>query len=286
MSDFIISAFSDEAAESLEDQIIALKRNGLKHIEIRNVDGKCIIDFSNEELDKINGILSDNGITVSAIASPIGKSDINKPFEEELKRYEKTINAAVRLHTTRIRMFSFFIPKGDDPARYKEEVIKRLKVFTDMANEAGVACYHENEKEIYGDIKERVVEIHTANKDLKGIFDPANYIQCNQNPIEIVDEVKKYVDYIHVKDAFFEDGSVAPIGFGDGNFDKIVDIFYKENSDMLLTVEPHLSLFSGLSNLQDEELKHRFTYGSQGEAFDTAVASLKIILDRKGYKYE
>lgn len=286
MKKFVISAFADEAAESLDGQIEALKRNGLKHIEIRNISGKCVIDCSDEELAFINDKLALNGITVSAIGSPIGKCDILNPFEKELLRFKKAVNAAKKLSTSRIRMFSFFVPKGENADNYTSEVVKRLEVFTDIAEAYGVSCYHENEKEIYGDKASRVLKLFNSNNKLKGIFDPANYIQCGENPIEIADSLMPYTDYMHIKDAFIKDGSVCPCNKGDGNIPKLIELFGKKGNGLLLTVEPHLAVFSGLRSLQSEEVKHSFTYSSAAEAFDTAVSALKKILEEKGYSYE
>lgn len=286
MKDFIISGFADEAAESLIGQIEALKRNNLARIEIRNVDGKCIIDYSDEELKAIKKTLDENGIMVSSIGSPIGKYKIEEPFEAHLERFKRTIETAKILDTKRIRMFSFFVPQGVDAQPYREEVLSRLEIFTTLAKHNDVWCCHENEKEIYGDIKDRVLELHHHNPDLKGIFDPANYIQCKQNPKEIFGELKPYIDYIHIKDALFADGSVVPAGKGDGEIATILGEFYEQGKAKLLSVEPHLTVFKGLNNLQDEQLKHKYTYASQGEAFDAAVNALKEILEEKGYCYE
>ena len=44
MSKFILSAFADEAGQSFDEQIAALQRNGIRHMEIRFVDGINISD--------------------------------------------------------------------------------------------------------------------------------------------------------------------------------------------------------------------------------------------------
>ncbi len=281
MADFILSAFADESAEDLKGQIDSLKRNSIQHIEIRNVEGKAIVDFSDEELYEVKKQLDKNNIKVSAIASPIGKYQITEAFEPHIEMFKRTIKAAQILETKRIRMFSFFIPSDKNANNYTDEVIKRLEILIKLSNEAGVYCYHENEKEIYGDIKDRVLYLHkTLGEDFKGIFDPANYIQCSQNPTEIFDELSPYIDYMHIKDALLEDGSVVPAGDGDANMANLINKFNKSNITQLLTV------FKGLENLQDSGVKHKYTYNSQGEAFDTAVNALKKILDNGGYSYE
>ena len=50
MANFVFSAFADEAGSSLDEQIAALVANGIRYIEPRNIGGKSIIDFTDEEL--------------------------------------------------------------------------------------------------------------------------------------------------------------------------------------------------------------------------------------------
>ena len=46
MKDVKIFAFADEASKIIDEQIIALKRNGLNGLEIRGVDGTNISDIT------------------------------------------------------------------------------------------------------------------------------------------------------------------------------------------------------------------------------------------------
>lgn len=283
----LVSAFADEAASDLEGQIAALKRNKINMIEIRNIDGKCIIDFEDTELMQLKSALSSNGITVSAIGSPIGKYPINDPFEPHIEQFKRTINAAKLLETTRIRMFSFFIPAGEDAAKYSNEVVRRVSVLAKMAVDEGVFCYHENEREIFGDTKERVIYLHKAvGRSLKGIFDPSNFILNGENPIDIIDELLPFTQYLHIKDASFSDKCVVPAGCGDGEIAMLIEKMSANMDELLLTVEPHLVVFDGLNSLQSDGINHRFSYNSQGEAFDAAVSGLKKILIEGGNIYE
>ena len=79
MASFILSAFADEAASSLDGQISALLANGIYHIEPRNIDGRGILDYSEEELKKIKEKLDAASIKVNSIGSPIGKYNIEDP---------------------------------------------------------------------------------------------------------------------------------------------------------------------------------------------------------------
>ena len=53
MARFVLSAFADEAGSTLEEQITALKENGIDYIEPRNINKKGILTFSDSELSEI-----------------------------------------------------------------------------------------------------------------------------------------------------------------------------------------------------------------------------------------
>ena len=53
MKQFVLSAFADEAGSGIEEQISALERNQISMIEIRNIDGTCVIDLEHEELRRL-----------------------------------------------------------------------------------------------------------------------------------------------------------------------------------------------------------------------------------------
>lgn len=287
MTDFILSAFADEASETLEGQLFALKRNDLKQIELRNIDGECVIDLSEEKQRAIKKTLDESNITVSSIASPIGKITLDKDFDEHFSRFKKAVATAKLFETKRIRMFSFFMPQNEDLSEYKAEVLKRLNILCDYANQNDVYCCHENEKEIYGDIAARALEIHESLGDkMKGIFDPANYVQCGEHPEKIFSDLKPYIDYLHIKDANIADGSIVPAGDGDGGIREILREVRQKGACKLLTVEPHLTIFSGFSNLQADTLVHHVAYESSDIAFDTAVNALKVIIKEEGFSYE
>jgi len=288
-SKFVLSAFSDEAASGLKEQIAALKRNGIKHIEIRNVDGHVIVDYDANVLKEIAKTLNGEGIGLSAIGSPIGKINIDEPFEPHIERFKKTLETADILGAKNIRMFSFFLPKGQDSSKYRDIVIERLTRIIDMSIAASKLCCLENEKDLYGDTGERVLDLLTVFKGkLRTIVDPANYIQTGVNPLDAYNKVESYIEYLHIKDVLAASKQVTPAGYGDGNISAIINKASKlvKDTPMFLTVEPHLSLFDGFANLKDDHSAKGFIYASQTEAFDTAVAALKKILNDGGYKYE
>lgn len=273
-----LCAFSDEAGSSLKEQIEALKRNNISLMELRSVDKKNVADFSLEEATKYQEEMERNNISVWSIGSPIGKVNIDVDFSEYLKKVEHVCKLARIFKTDKIRMFSFF------HAYEKEELVySYLKEMVKVASKYGVTLYHENEKDIFGDIASRVDSIMKNVDGLKFIYDPANYLQCNELAINTLNLFHSKTDYFHIKDVISETGQLVPAGYGDGMIEELVR---RIDSDKTLTLEPHLSVFDAYKTIDNTEMKHKFTYGSNNEAFDAAVNALKDILIKVGYKEE
>jgi sugar phosphate isomerase/epimerase len=275
-----IYAFADEASALMEEQIAAMKRNRLKGIEIRNVDGTNISDISLEKAREVYEKLKEAGLLVWSIGSPIGKIDIETDdFEAHLEKFRHTLEIAKVLNCKNIRLFSFYIPCGKEPADYKNEVIRRLRLFVEIAKDTGIALCHENEKGIYGDNAIRCLEICKEVPELKGIFDPANFVQCGQDTKEAWELLRPYIKYIHIKDAQ-EDGKVVPAGQGIGNLQYIMDSF-RAHGGVDVSVEPHLSIFDGLKALEHKEQVSRidkFQYPDADTAFDVACYACKSLI--------
>lgn len=276
---FTFSAFADEADPCFDAQLAALQRNRIPLLEIRGVDGKGVLDLTDDELDTIHDKLQKAGIGISAIGSPIGKIGIQDDFAPHFEKFKRAVEIAKRLGTTRIRMFSFFMPQGEDPETYFDAVVERVSALVAYAEENGVHCCHENEKGIYGDTLARVQKLHAAIPALRCVFDPANYIQCGDDPAVNFEALAPMIDYMHIKDALFADGTVVPAGEGDGSVPQLLEALAKTGKPYILTIEPHLFDFNGLANLQDEALTHKRVYRSGDEAFDTAAGALHTICE-------
>ena len=271
-----LCAFADESDSSLLGQIDALKRNGISLLEIRVVDGENIFNVSLEKAQEIYKTLTENNIKVWSIGSPVGKVFMEADFEEYLPKVERLFKIANILHTDKIRIFSFF-----NAYDKKEEVFNRLQRMVDLAKSYGVELYHENEKDIYGDSVERTVEILDNVKGIKCIYDPANFIQYGATAEYSLSALHHRADYFHIKDVVAETGELVPAGEGSGNIDKLVaDI----TIDTVLTLEPHLAIFEGYKSIDNTEMKNKYVFNSNKEAFDCAVNSLKKVLLRNGYK--
>ena len=280
MNTIRIYAFADEASPNISEQITALKRNNLNGIEMRNVDGANVSDITVEKAKEVKRMLDENGLITWSVGSPIGKIDIEKDdFNAHIEKLKHTLEIAEILEAENLRMFSFYMPKDKKASDYKDEVIERLGIMYDTAKNYNVSLRHENEKGIYGDIPERCLDIHKALPGLKGIFDPANFVQCGADTLKAWDMLKDYIYYMHIKDAK-EDGKVVPAGCGNGNVKEIVKSFIAGGGNAF-TIEPHLTVFDGFSHLERKGEKSEITeygYPDSNTAFDAACNAFKNLL--------
>ena len=212
--------------------------------------------------------------TTASLGSPYGKQGITEPFEPHLDRFKHGLELAEILGTKHIRIFSFYVP-ADEAAGYRDEVMSRLDKFCFAAKGSGIVLCHENEKGIYGDNALRCEDIHREFSAVKAVFDPANFIQCGQDTKAAWELLSPYVEYMHIKDAKF-DGSVVPAGHGEGN----IPFLLSEYKGDVLTVEPHLSVFSGFDKLERDNKtpQDNYCYPSTRSAFDAAVNALKELI--------
>ncbi len=274
-----IYAFADEAGSSVDEQILAMKRNNLSGLEIRGVDGVNVSAISLDKAKEVRRKLDDSGLTTWSIGSPIGKISIRDDFDAHLETFRHVLEISDILGAKNIRLFSFYIPKGELPSIYRQEVIERMGMFLDVARGYSVTLCHENEKGIYGDTADRCLELHNVFPELKAVFDPANFVQCGENTLVAWEKLKKYTHYLHIKDAL-SDGSVVPSGVGQGNLPFIVKDFLLRGGSAM-TLEPHLTIFDGLSDLEgsdDVSVIGNYAYPSANAAFDAACGALKNIL--------
>ena len=280
MAKFILSAFADEASPLLDEQIAALQEEGISLIELRGVDGKNVSNLTLEEAAAVKAKLDAAGIRLSALGSPYGKANLGVAFDEHLALFKHGLELCKVLDCKRIRMFSFYPAEGVSPEDSREEVLRRLEIMLTLAEEAGVQLVHENEKGIYGDNTERNADLLNVFGDRLGFaFDPANFIQCEVNTLAAYEQLHDRITYMHIKDALLADGAVVCAGHGDGNVPEILRRLNEErDGEVILTVEPHLTVFKGLQDLQDEELKHHESYPDSRTAFHAAVQALKDIL--------
>ena len=282
MKKFTLGAFADEADQSIDGQIKALRKNGIPLLELRLIDNVHTSAMAPADARELKKKLDENDIKIWSMGTNIGKIGIKDDFKPHLELFKNTVEISGILGASAIRMFSFFMPENEKPEIYSDEVMERLLRLYEVSEGSGLILCHENEKGIYGDIAVRCKEIHEKLPMYKAVFDPANFIQCHQDTLEAWEMLEPYIEYMHIKDCIW-DGGVVPAGCGDGNVPELLRRYEAIGGDKL-TLEPHLTVFEGLASMERDgntsEIGkvEEYKYPNKDTAFAAAVKYLRDII--------
>jgi 3-dehydroshikimate dehydratase len=270
-----LSAFADEISQNPVEQLDVLSEHGIKFIEFRAIHGTNVLDLSDEQHREFRSLLQERGFGLSAIGSPIGKIRINEPFDGHLQRFDRALDLADFHQAPRIRVFSFYIPPGDDPAIHRDAVMDRMSALTRRAADRGITLFLENEKGIYGDTAARVADVlETVDSPfLAHAFDPANYVEIGQPIDEAWSRLRTHVKHFHVKDYDAKIHLNVPAGAGEGEIPRLIQEAVAAGYDGFCVLEPHLIVAER-------------SFGFTGpERFADAANALKRILDDRSIAY-
>jgi sugar phosphate isomerase/epimerase len=271
-----LSAFADEISQNPVEQIDVLAAHGIKHIEFRAIHGTNVLDLGDDQHTSFRDLLRSHGFGLSAIGSPIGKIRINEPFDDHLQRFDRAMDLADFYQAPRIRVFSFYMPPGDNPIAHRAEVMNRMAELSRRAAARGISLFLENEKGIYGDTAARVADVlETVNSPaLSHAFDPANYVEVGQTIEEAWTLLRSHVKHFHVKDYDARTHRNVPAGAGDGQIPTLIADAVATGYDGYCVLEPHLVV---------AELSFGFT---GPERFADAANALKQILQDRSIAFE
>ncbi len=218
----ILSGFGDEAAnqKTAEQQFAAFAAIGLQYYSIRFIDAgngiKNVMQLTKQEITKIRHLEDEYGLNVATLGSPIGKVKLldkedgtkNRfvPFKKYLHdEVKKACELAHAFETKLIRGFSFYHPKGSDPAPHVPQVADQLGAIAEMCHRSDLTFGLEVEANLVGQNGQLLAEIHKQvdHPALVLIFDAANISTQGYSPGECFEQylaMKKGLGWMHVKD--------------------------------------------------------------------------------------
>ncbi len=270
-----LSAFADEISKDPVEQLDVLAEHGIRHVEFRSIHGINVLDLPDEKHEEFRALLRSRGVVLSAIGSPVGKIKISESFDDHLTRIGRAMELAEFYGTDRIRVFSYYMPPGEDPAIHRDEVMRRMSKLAQHAHERGLSLLLENEKGIYGDTAEHVLDVLETvdSPSLTHAFDPANYVEIGQPIDEAWQLLRDRVTHFHIKDYDSRAHRNVPAGQGEGKIPDLLADAVARGYDGFCVLEPHLII---------AELAFGFTGPAR---FGDAVRALKGILNEKGIAY-
>lgn len=273
---WMLSGFADEISPDVETQCVVAAELGLRFVELRSAWGTNMLDLDADQRAEVARLLHRHDLRVSSIGSPVGKISVDDDFDPHLDRMRHAARLAQELGAPYVRVFSFFVRPGTDPATVRDDVLRRMRALAEVARTAGVVLVHENEKHVYGDTPERCLDVveSVGSEHLALAWDSANFVQVGVAPYtDGYALLRPYLEYVQVKDALAATGAVVPAGRGDGQVVETVRALRDDGFDGFFSLEPHLSDAHALGGFSGPEL-----FTEAWEAFTT-------ILEAEGVPY-
>lgn len=222
LEDFQLSVVSDVAGHCLEEMFAALGREGLRHIELRQINGREIASFTDQELKAVRAKLRAAEIKVTAVSALLRKVD-----------WSRLIDAAGRLGATAVVM-----PLD----AYQPELGKR-------AAQQRIALRLENTRESSAQCAERLESIREKNVSLA--FNPGYFAVAGEKPflrIYARGPLKRCLTQLYVNDATFAGESTLP-GQGNAEIKELISILRCSSFDGPMTLKPDGKLYSFTAQL-------------------------------------
>lgn len=278
---YYLTGFTDEAADSIEDQIEVIKELGWSHLELRAVDGVNAHNLTESEFETVRRKIEEAGIQVSCLGSNIANWGIaiDTPFEETWEVVKRAADRAKRLGTSYVRVMSYAIRQGPNKEilddQMEEERFRRLRLVTKELMENGLTPVHENCFNYGGMSWRHTLKLLEEVPGLKLAYDTGNpglqYDYGNNNthtgnlelqdPWTFYSKVKEHIEYVHIKDALLDTKTgheeyYFP-GEGAGEVRRIVKDLLDGGYEGGFSMEPHMAVvYHDTSVTSDREQRY------------------------------
>ena len=281
-----LSAFADEAGSGADDQVAALHRAGIKHVDLRKAEGHNVATLPMDLAERVKQKLDAGGITVAMFGSPLGKIDIADDGQSDLDKLDHLGKLADLFGCRDVRMFSYYNKHDAPKAKWQIESFDRMRRLRDHAGKLGLVLYHENEKGIFGD---RCPEIELMAAELRDgntfrlIFDFDNFNQSDDDVWDNWQRLHNVTDAFHLKDSN-TDNQHVPVGQGNGQILRILTDAAERGWSGPLSLEPHLKRSQAVLDTNPHGKTHQaFADMSPADTFQTAAeAAIELIGQIKG----
>jgi len=290
----ILTGIGDEAGNTIDAQISAVRELGWRHLEMRGVEVPGFPKANFHEIpepafDLCVEKLRAAGIGVHCFGSTIMNwaKTIETPWETTLDEVRRCLPRMQKLGTKYVRIMSFK-PK-DDEDRTPKAVFDRVREVSRMFRDAGVTPVHENCMNYGGMSWRHGLELLEKVPGLKWVFDTANPVfnpdrskpkpWPRQDPWEFWEHLRDHVVHIHVKDATWNpaksDADYNWPGEGQGRVHDILKDALARGYEGGISIEPHMVVVFHEAGSKSNDHAMRANFVEYGRRLERLLAKLK-----------
>ena len=218
---FPIAAITDEFSPDLATAAQSMREVGMTAAELRMVFGKNIIDLTDEELDRAQEIVADQGLKIISIASPLLKCvlpnapDIDSRFQQDIfaskhtfedqpRLSDRAFEIARRTGARIVRVFSYW--RTVEPEKCFDRIVAALGALAEKAAKHDLIIGLENEHacNIATGAETASVLKAISHPNLKVVWDPCNALVSGENPFPegYRRMAADRIVHVHAKDCF------------------------------------------------------------------------------------
>ena len=240
--------FADEVSKDFDEAVKLSCEAGADYVEVRGgIWGKDVTTANDDDIKKMQDVLSKYNAKIGAIGSPFGKCSFEKEeYEKHLRIFNRMVELAHIFDTKIIRMFAFWVPKEFRNVPRHElkikdflgEIAPRLKPAAKIAESEGVIMALETEDStLVGSCAEARAVIDAVESDvIKVCWDVNNSWQCKELPYpDGYNHIKGLVRHVHVKPN--ADKNIDTVGSSNVSYSQILRVLIDNGFDECASIE-------------------------------------------------
>jgi sugar phosphate isomerase/epimerase len=295
------TGIGDEAANTIDGQIAAIKELGWNQIEMRGVEvpgfpKANFHDIADNAFDIAVEKLNAAGIKVCCFGSTIGNwgKKIEDPNEQSLAEAKRCVPRMQRLGTKFVRIMSYAVTAGENADQRAEDRFRKLREITKLFLDNGIQPVHENCMNYGGMGWPFTLELLEKVSGLKLVFDTANPVFNDdrskakpwrkQDPWEFYTHVRPHIAHVHVKDATWNpaknDADYNMPGEGMGRVRDILTDLLKTGYDAGISIEPHVAVVFHDASVKADERHMRDSFVEYGRRLMRMVDDIQFNLNK------
>ncbi|MEZ5399605.1 MAG: sugar phosphate isomerase/epimerase family protein [Bryobacteraceae bacterium] len=255
-----IASITDEFSPDLAVALPAMAEIGMTGAELRVLWGKNIMDLSQDELTTAKKMVTDAGMEVIGIASPVLKCvlpyapavderfqqdmfNAKYTFEEQKSLADRAIEIAKFMDCKLIRVFSYW--RTVEPEKCFDAVVEAMNWLGEKGARAGVTIGLENEHacNIATGAEAGRLLAAVGNPSVRLVWDPANAMCSGEDPYpEGYSKLPKdRIEHVHVKDCHMEGHKPiwGPVGTRHVFWKGQIDALMRDGYTGWLSLETH-----------------------------------------------
>lgn len=249
-----ISFVNDEFSENIDEALAFAKKNGLRYIELRKINGKNITELSKNDAFALAEKIASAGILVSAIASPFLKWRLNEssftfwgePVASENEYFTNLMDLADIFGAPNIRIYSYLKQENLSV----EDLGQKLDAYSQQALERGISLLLENDGLCNIDTISKMHQLFTLYgfSNIFPLLDLGSMVALGDDfrPQELEDLINKCL-YFHIKDYDAELKRFVVVGEGNVDYESLL-------ANKLIDIETIFSLETATGHPEDLQM--------------------------------